>query len=66
MSSKRRIPSKKEVSMRQAQQKRNLGRYTKHLGMLPTKKLYEKSATLNWDERQKPVKFALEAYLKQQ
>jgi hypothetical protein len=39
-----------------------LGRYSKHFGTLPTKKLYEKSAILS-DKRQKPVDFAFEAYL---
>lgn len=31
--------------------------------MFPLKKLYEKSAIFNWDDRQKPVGFPLEAYL---
>jgi len=38
-----------------------LGRYPKHLGMLPVKKLYEKSATFNPDARHRPVKFVFEA-----
>ena len=42
---------------------RYFGRYAKHLGILPTRKLYEKSATLNL--RQKPVVFELDAVLKQ-
>lgn len=41
-----------------------LGRYPKHLGMLPVKKLNEKSATFSWDARHKPVRFLFEAYLK--
>lgn len=38
---------KDTTNMRREEKGWYLGRYDKHLGMLPTKKLYEKSATLN-------------------